>query len=108
MDSTFSLTVGDAMSDVPVMRVRISVVQKCLTDYSTKARLSTLMPELGLVPGGGGGYFGLRSYGDVPPFRVDFLTKNILDRVQIWVSSKCWAKKYFRPGRKLGFDHELF
>ena len=33
-------------------------------------------------PGGGGGYFGLRSYGDVPTFRVDFLTQNILDRVQ--------------------------
>ena len=38
---------------------------------------------------GGGGYFGLRSYGDVPTFRVDFLTQNILDRVQIWVSTKC-------------------
>ena len=25
---------------------------------------------------GGGGYFGLRSYGDVPTFRVDFLTQN--------------------------------
>ena len=55
----------------------------------------------------GGGYFGLRSYGDVPTFRVDFLTQNILDRVQIWVSTKCWAKKYFRLGRKLGFGHEL-
>ena len=31
----------------------------------------------------GGGYFGLRSYGDVPSFRVHFLTQNILDRVQI-------------------------
>ena len=30
-----------------------------------------------------GGYFGLRSYGDVPTFKVDFLTQNILDRVQI-------------------------
>ena len=37
--------------------------------------------EIGLP--GGGGYFGLRSYGDVPTFRVDFLTQNILDRVQI-------------------------
>ena len=37
----------------------------------------------------GGGYFGLRSYGDVPTFRVDFLTQNILDMVQIWVSTKC-------------------
>ena len=27
--------------------------------------------------------------------RVDFLTQNILDRVQIWVSTKCWAKKLF-------------
>ena len=44
-------------------------------------------------PGGGGGYFGLRSYGDVPTFRVDLLTQNILDRVQFWVSAKCWAKK---------------
>ena len=36
------------------------------------------------IPGArGGGYFGLRSYGDVPTFRVDFLTQNILDRVQI-------------------------
>ena len=42
-----------------------------------------------------GGYFGLRSYGDVPTFRVDFLTQNTLDKVQIWVSSKCWAKKIF-------------
>ena len=33
--------------------------------------------------GGGGEHFGLRSYGDVPTFRVDFLTQNILDRVQI-------------------------
>ena len=62
-------------------------------------------------PGGGGvglGYFGLWSYADVPTFRVDFLTQNVLGRVQIWVSTKCWAKKYFRPGRKLGFGHELF
>ena len=44
---------------------------------------------------GGGGYFGLRSYGDVPTFRVDFFTQNILDRVQIWVSTECWAKKIF-------------
>ena len=36
-----------------------------------------------------GGYFSLRSYGDVPTFRVDFLTQNILDRVQIWASTKC-------------------
>ena len=43
----------------------------------------------------GGGYFGLRSYGDVPTFRVDFLTQNISDRVQIWVSTMCWAKKIF-------------
>ena len=56
----------------------------------------------------GGEYFGLQSYGDVPTFRVDFLTQNILDRVQIWVSTECWAKRYFRPGRQLGFDYELF
>ena len=36
---------------------------------------------------GGGGYFGLRSYGDVPTFRVDFLTQ-----------------KYFRQGADLGFN----
>ena len=36
-----------------------------------------------MKPTRGGGYFGLRSYGDVPTFRVDFLTQNILDRVQI-------------------------
>ena len=35
----------------------------------------------------------MQSYGGVRTFRVDFLTKNILDRVQIWVSTKCWAKK---------------
>ena len=34
-------------------------------------------------PGGRGGYFGLRPYENVPTFRVDFLTQNILDRVQI-------------------------
>ena len=35
----------------------------------------------------GGGYFGLGSYGDVPTFRVDFLTQ-----------------KYFRQGANLGFN----
>ena len=34
-----------------------------------------------------GGYFGLGSYGDVPTFRVDFLTQ-----------------KYFRQGANLGFN----
>ena len=47
------------------------------------------MLELLRTQARGGGYFGLRSYGDVPTFRVDFLTQNILDRVQIWVSTKC-------------------
>ena len=41
------------------------------------------------------GDFGLRSYGDVPTFRVDFLTQNILDKVQIWVPTKYWGKKIF-------------
>ena len=63
--------------------------------------------RVGLASAAGGGYFGLRSYGDVPTFRVEFLTQNILDRVQIWGSTKCWAENYFRPGRKLGFGHEL-
>ena len=31
--------------------------------------------------------------GDMPTFRVDFLTQNILDKVQIWVSTKYWEKK---------------
>ena len=37
-------------------------------------KVEVLLPE---------GYIGFWSYGDVLTFRVDFLTQNILDRVQI-------------------------
>ena len=45
------------------------------------------LSHLTKVPAGGRGYFGLRSYRDVPTFRVDFLTQ-----------------KYFRQGGNLGFN----
>ena len=48
--------------------------------------------------GGGGENFGLRSYGDVPTFRVDFLTQNILETgCKFEFELSAGPKRWFRP-----------
>ena len=57
-------------------------------------------------PGGGGAITSVCGHtGDMPTSRVDFLTQNYFRQGANLVSTKCWAKKYFRPSRKLGFGH---
>ena len=60
----------------------VNKMERCLSHHWS---LSLLHHSITSNPGGG--YFGLQSYGDVPTFRVDFLTQ-----------------KYFRQGANLGFN----
>ena len=74
--------------DIRAEEAAVEAYQKLPEEKDENAPDLKVRLEIRLAPG-------LWSYGDVPTFRVDFLTQNILDRVQIWVSTKCWAKKIF-------------